>query len=759
MSEEERQRMLGTSALKRAEAGFRRAPLQRSSTTPGAIVSAMEITQPGSSAKLLAAKDGDAKDKKSKRSKKKAKKDKKQEGEAEEETEVEQPKPKMEVAVKHLEKRFDEQGHRYLTEPGSEPPKKATEDQWANYILCEIRHFSWEQKVCQRSLEVKSKHLKAVLRKVIGEYPGVSFRTAAIKLTFPLNSLYHYLEELKAELEVMKKANAPDAEKEKEKEKEKEETNGDANEKTKNPEEEKLSKEDTEEAIVHLDYLVKYLEIEFDEVIKDVANLLPQGLISYEILWTIFKPGRAIYARSHHDQQRCLQFERGDYSGGNEPHYSLTVKYLDYDGKYFGMAQTTVPILPFEGTMDISSLAAFPLEYHPRKDAVSKFLIERGRRFEELKGCHYMEYTGVGLGEKVMCGRAQYSIRGRVMCDKATYSRINPDRAIMITALPGQAPQSENGENLFMKNGCELPINKPLTDEQCLLASFLISGFALSEKKWVDFYIDNLSPIQWNENAFDQLVLPTSQKTLVRALVESHVRDLDGFDDIIKGKGKGFISILHGPPGVGKTLTAESVAEHTRRPLYAVSSGELGINPKDLEDNLSRILDVATQWKAVLLLDEADVFLETRSLHDLTRNSLVSIFLRLLEYYQGILFLTSNRVTTFDEAFQSRIHVALKYNKLDRDARMQVWRNFMDFDDLKGGKELLENVIDRELNGRQIKNCVRTARSLAESEGKKVDLSHLMVVLDIQQRFETDFGSLMPGVETNGTNGTSNGKI
>lgn len=74
------------------------------------------------------------------------------------------------------------------------------------------------------------------------------------------------------------------------------------------------------------------------------------------------------------------------------------------------MAQTTVPLLPFEGTMNISSLAAFPLDYHPRKEAVSKFLIERGRRFEELKGCHYMEYTGVGLGEKIMCGRAQYSV-------------------------------------------------------------------------------------------------------------------------------------------------------------------------------------------------------------------------------------------------------------------------------------------------------------------------------------------------------------
>lgn len=348
-----------------------------------------------------------------------------------------------------------------------------------------------------------------------------------------------------------------------------------------------------------------------------------------------------------------------------------------------------------------------------------------------------------------------HQINGRVMVDSETYNRINPERSINLQALSGDREEnvddySYDSETSQSREKCIVSTeHKPLTDEQCLLAHFLVSGFALGEKKWVDFYIDKLTPIDWNANVFDQLVLPASQKSLVKALVESHVREgVDGFDDIIRGKGKGLISILHGPPGVGKTLTAESVAEHTRRPLYAVSSGELGTNPTELEENLSRILDVATVWKAVLLLDEADVFLEKRSLHDLKRNSLVSIFLRLLEYYQGILFLTSNRVTSFDEAFQSRIHVALKYNKLDEGARTKVWRNFMKFDDGKEGKVLLGIVAERELNGRQIKNCVRTARSLAEAEGREVGLKHLMMVLDIQEQFEKDFGGLMSnGVE------------
>lgn len=342
------------------------------------------------------------------------------------------------------------------------------------------------------------------------------------------------------------------------------------------------------------------------------------------------------------------------------------------------------------------------------------------------------------------------------MVDAETYHRMNPDRSIGLKAFPSDSNHQQRSNSLMSdESDCEscescesldlgeiptIDACEPLTDEQCLLANCFVPGFALNEKKWIDFCVDKLQPIIWNSNVFDQLVLPASQKSLVRALVESHVNEsADGFDDIIKGKGKGLISILHGPPGVGKTLTAESVAEHTQRPLYIVSSGELGTNPAKLEENLSRILDVATIWKAVLLLDEADVFLESRSLDDLERNSLVSIFLRLLEYYQGMIFLTTNRIKNFDEAFQSRVHVALKYNNLDEAAREKVWKNFMKFDDNKEGRLLLKFVAEKELNGRQIKNCVKTAKSLADAQGKSMGAEHLNTVLGIQEQFEKDF--------------------
>ena len=129
-----------------------------------------------------------------------------------------------------------------------------------------------------------------------------------------------------------------------------------------------------------------------------------------------------------------------------------------------------------------------------------------------------------------------------------------------------------------------------------------------------------------------------------------------------------------GPPGVGKTLTAELIAEHLQRPLMPVSAGELGTTAETVELRLPRIFKRASRWKAVLLLDEADVLLEQRSSHDIHRNALVCVFLRILEYYQGIMFLTTSRVGQIDDAIASRVHFKLKYEKLNLEQRTKIWR-------------------------------------------------------------------------------------
>lgn len=140
----------------------------------------------------------------------------------------------------------------------------------------------------------------------------------------------------------------------------------------------------------------------------------------------------------------------------------------------------------------------------------------------------------------------------------------------------------------------------------------------------MEFNVVHIVPIEWNDEAFEGLVLATDRKNLLRSLVDAHNADV-GFDDFVQGKGQGLIINLFGPPGVGKTLSAEATSEHVRAPLYVVGGGDLGTRAADLDAALERVFDIATSWRAIVLIDEADVFLERRSLHDLERNAMVAV--------------------------------------------------------------------------------------------------------------------------------------
>jgi AAA+ superfamily predicted ATPase len=144
------------------------------------------------------------------------------------------------------------------------------------------------------------------------------------------------------------------------------------------------------------------------------------------------------------------------------------------------------------------------------------------------------------------------------------------------------------------------------------------------------------------------------------------------------------------------------------------------------------VLELCAGWGALTLLDEADVFLETRSTADLTRNAMVCVMLRLLEYHPGILFLTTNRVRSFDPAFESRVTVALRYAPLDPAAREQVWRNLLARAGVPAAADVRHAALaEHALNGRQIKNAVRLAACLAREQGGEVTQAVLETTLRI----------------------------
>jgi SpoVK/Ycf46/Vps4 family AAA+-type ATPase len=112
---------------------------------------------------------------------------------------------------------------------------------------------------------------------------------------------------------------------------------------------------------------------------------------------------------------------------------------------------------------------------------------------------------------------------------------------------------------------------------------------------------------------------------------------------------------------------AESVAEYTGRPLLKVSVADVGLQGTKVEKKLENIFQLASRWEAVLLFDEADILLEMRTDEaQLERNSMVSVFLKILEYYEGILLLTTNRTVPTHQKLGLNINLTVSRNPSSR---------------------------------------------------------------------------------------------
>lgn len=190
----------------------------------------------------------------------------------------------------------------------------------------------------------------------------------------------------------------------------------------------------------------------------------------------------------------------------------------------------------------------------------------------------------------------------------------------------------------FLERSTDPYINiqaESLTGQLLALIPRFFFGFAVLERKFVRLDIRCVRNMDQgdSEKAFARLEISPSYKKLILALVKSHSEKIETekrthveieSQDLIRGKGKGIVILLHGVPGVGKTATAEAVAQKWKKPLFPITCGHLGYTAETLEKSLTEIFRLAHHWDCILLLDEADVFITRRERHDLKRNALVS---------------------------------------------------------------------------------------------------------------------------------------
>ncbi|RFU78510.1 p-loop containing nucleoside triphosphate hydrolase [Trichoderma arundinaceum] len=483
------------------------------------------------------------------------------------------------------------------------------------------------------------------------------------------------------------------------------------------------------------------------------------GKVAFDHLWQIFPPGELVMTKMYGHDTVCRvikHYKVDSYSA----YWVIEMEYVDWNGDRCGYQTMKTKIPQYNGYRWARSLSTWPISFDSDPATIKTKMIARGRMFEELRTYHFMQYEGRKI---VMRGdKTAEPVSGRVVVDTFAYYTSSKEVKPDLRPLNLEKEKDNEGDALKSKGGDEdedgpddesrddystisdelkLTVQRteaaaerkedltPLTDEQCLLATPWVYGFDLKSKEWGLFLVEEMKDIVWNDDAFANLVLPGDEKELAWSFIENKNFASAGFDDFVTDKGRGIIILMFGPPGVGKTYTAEAVAEKGRVPLYSMSAGALGTRPHEVEEALDRALELCRLWNAMLLLDEADVFLSARKEDTLARNELVSIFLTKLEYYQGILFLTTNRAASLDHAFQSRVDLFLPYSDLTTAARRQVWQNFVMRAGGEGRFEVHDKDYDRlselKLNGREIKNLIKSARLLSMKSGQRVTVDRL----------------------------------
>ncbi|RWA07793.1 hypothetical protein EKO27_g7312 [Xylaria grammica] len=536
-----------------------------------------------------------------------------------------------------------------------------------------------------------------------------------------------------------------------------------------------------------------------DGYIQPTMSIGQSDHIFFSDLWFVFPARSLIYTKDKevpHKVWKVIQRTGGrrgregvgksrprdhvDSTQGFSP-FVIDCFHLDYDGIRYVQTYRRIKIDHFDGSQPLLSLPMIPVHVAEKAGLVDRdALIERGTEFVKLTRPSLRQYTGRNqilrpngdkLHEKdadIPDNAARYAewIESDVMVDF--------ERALQ--EMPGWRPgvrevdlyKTKKEENSF--NGVEIDSiwdgklsehitfeewNKlqdwdkkrtnPTDEDDLLLLPERVFAFVFRTRKWYSDGQEMLKEKQVREEPWQDLQLPDGHKRLIQSLIESHSTEKSSRRvqyDLIRGKGKGITILLHGVPGVGKTSTAECAAEAYKRPLLPITCGDLGSSPRDVEKKLDEAFQLAQLWDCVLLLDEADIFLAQRTESDITRNALVSVFLRVLEYYEGILFLTTNRVGVFDEAFKSRIHLPLYYPPLEWKSARKIWSTYLK--KLKSSSlvevdeeeiiDYAETFFERQnkkgskigpvWNGRQIRNGFQSAVALAgyKSNGAKFKL-------------------------------------
>ncbi|KAI0186130.1 hypothetical protein EV127DRAFT_187542 [Xylaria flabelliformis] len=528
-----------------------------------------------------------------------------------------------------------------------------------------------------------------------------------------------------------------------------------------------------------------------------------RGYATFDMLWLLYKPGSDVY----YDLPNVGEYEpyvtKGVTSTGqNGATSQYTISFWNMKADFFWVGPSVVSHTEdrFAGEKKITTLQAFPCEYlhftenlnELDTERIRNHFIERGKKwYETRRGKRWYWFEG----HSTTFPRQKYV--GLAMVDSLQYQVTFPEETekledVAHNSTPLRICTCNRCRDLIYQHavaprfGGYFQINpiavERLTDHQFFICDKTVEAFLFNLRDWKSLHISGFRDPHFDKTLFKRLVLRDQTKTMIDDLTTTYLKNNTGdysadeemytrlstvhkmvsskkngtswSADFIQGKGEGLTFLLHGKPGVGKTYTAECIANLTERPLLSLTCSDIGVDPSSIEENLLKWFNLAERWGVILLIDEADIYMEERKVSDIDRNNLVAGFLRALEYFKGILFLTTNRVGAFDEAFVSRINLQIYYPEFSDEDRDKVWDAF--FQKLEEDRETtmrippstrdytrMQEIRELKWNGREIRNSFQIAVALAEKQGIKdkegrilIKSDHIKATVDMSRDFK-----------------------
>lgn len=255
--------------------------------------------------------------------------------------------------------------------------------------------------------------------------------------------------------------------------------------------------------------------------------------------------------------------------------------------------------------------------------------------------------------------------------------------------------------------------------------------FHLEKHDFYNLHVQNMVPYKYRTDLKDSLILPDEIIEIAELLAGTEDEEAE---DVIEGKSQGTLVACIGDPGLGKTLLAEVISEQVQKPLYKIQAAQLGLEPEDMEKQLRMLLHRAERWDAVLMIDEANAYIHDRGV-DVKQNAIVGVFLRLLEYYRGIMFLTTNQTgpdglkIDIDDAILSRCNAVVTFDLPTKEDAVKLWKLQAKLLKIKISDDFPKKAAEMfNYSGRTIRQIMRLAGRLARKRGVEVTLDMLETV-------------------------------